>query len=287
MEVFHLGYRIPFHHLPPMAWDPVEFPSYSLGSVKAEAFQEGMDKMLQKGILELVHQPSVGFYSRLFLVRKGTGGWRPVIDLSSLNRFVTLTKCTMETVSSVLGSIRKGDVMFLINSKMHIFRFLSIWSLTLTFGLLFRGSCTSFGLSSVLQVFTRVFALVLEWVYRSGIQLLRCLDDWLVVTESVPLLLQHLEQPRALLGPRDCRQLGEVRPRAVQQDLVSWNADRHHPREDLSGGLSDYQVLRSCKQVPSSLVSSCEDVATAFGPHGICSASFPGVMFGCAHFSGS
>ena len=40
-----------------------------------------------------------------------------MIDLLSLNRFVTLTKFTMETVSSVLGSIRKGDIMILIDLK--------------------------------------------------------------------------------------------------------------------------------------------------------------------------
>ena len=53
----------------------------------------------------------------LFLVEKATGGWRPIIDLSALNGFVTLTKFRMETVASVLGSIRKGDWMFSIDLK--------------------------------------------------------------------------------------------------------------------------------------------------------------------------
>ena len=49
-----------------------------------------------------------------------------------------------------------------------------------------------FGLSIVPQVFTPVSALVSEWANRRGTHLLRYLDDWLVVVESVPLLLQHL-----------------------------------------------------------------------------------------------
>ena len=67
--------------------------------------------------LEVVDQPSLGFYSRFFLVEKATVGWRLIIDLSALNGFVTLTKFWMETVTSVLGSIQRGDWMFLLDLK--------------------------------------------------------------------------------------------------------------------------------------------------------------------------
>ena len=38
-------------------------------------------------------------------------------DLSALNGFVTLTKFKMETVASVLGSVKKGDWIFLTDLK--------------------------------------------------------------------------------------------------------------------------------------------------------------------------
>ena len=44
--------------------------------------------MLSKDALEIVLDPGPGFYSRLFLVEKVTGGWGPMIDLSHLNEFV-------------------------------------------------------------------------------------------------------------------------------------------------------------------------------------------------------
>ena len=44
--------------------------------------------MLQKGAVEPMDQPGLGYYSRLFLVEKVTGAWRPVIDLSALNGVV-------------------------------------------------------------------------------------------------------------------------------------------------------------------------------------------------------
>ena len=62
--------------------------------------------MLLKGAVEIVEQPGPGFYSGLFIVEKVTGGWRSVIDLSSLNNFVTIMKFRMETATSLLWSVR-------------------------------------------------------------------------------------------------------------------------------------------------------------------------------------
>ena len=71
--------------------------------------------MLSKDALEIVIDPGPGFYSRLFLVEKVTGGWRPVIDLSHLNEFVLQTPFKMETVASVFLSVREGDFLAFIN----------------------------------------------------------------------------------------------------------------------------------------------------------------------------
>ena len=40
--------------------------------------------MLAKGALEIARDPGPGFYSRLFLVEKATGGWRSVIAFERL-----------------------------------------------------------------------------------------------------------------------------------------------------------------------------------------------------------
>ena len=145
--------------------------------------------MLSKDALEIVLDPGPGFYSRLFLVEKVTGGWRPMIDLSHLNKFICQTPFKMETVSSVLLSVRKGDFLasidlkdayFLIpvhQSSRKLLRFLSE-------GTVYQFKALCFRLSTAPQVFTKVFAAVSAWAHSHGIHLLRYLDDWLVLSSS-------------------------------------------------------------------------------------------------------
>ena len=83
VTVLRDGYRVPFKDSPPpLARTPVSFPTYRAGSPRAQALRQEVEAMLAKGALEIARDPGPGFYSRLFLVEKATGGWRPVIDLS-------------------------------------------------------------------------------------------------------------------------------------------------------------------------------------------------------------
>ena len=118
VTVLRDGYRVPFKDSPPpLARTPVSFPTYRAGSPRAQALRQEVEAMLAKGALEITRDPGPGFYSRLFLVEKATGGWRPVIDLSHLNDFVQLTPFKMETVASVLLSVREGDFLASLDLK--------------------------------------------------------------------------------------------------------------------------------------------------------------------------
>ena len=83
VSILRDGYQVPFSDsVPPLTDTPVPFRSYNPGSSKALALAQEVSKMLEKGAVEVVDDPGLGFYSRLFLMEKATGGWRPVIDLS-------------------------------------------------------------------------------------------------------------------------------------------------------------------------------------------------------------
>ena len=220
MTVLRDGYRVPFKDSPPpLARTPVSFPTYRAGSPRAQALRQEVEVMLAKGALEIARDPGPGFYSRLFLVEKATGGWRPVIDLSHLNDFVQLTPFKMETVASVLLSVREGDFLASLDlkdayfqipihgSSRKLLRFMSE-------GTVYQFKALCFGLSTAPQVFTRVFAAVSAWAHARGIRLLRYLDDWLVLSSSEK---KAKESIRELLSV--CRTLGIV-INEMKSDLV-------------------------------------------------------------------
>ena len=190
VTVLRDGHSVPFKESPPpLSHTSVSFPTYRAGSPRAEALRQEIEGMLAKGALEIARDPGPGFYSRLFLVEKAPGGWRPVIDLSHLNEFVQLTLFKMETVASVLLSVREGDFLASLDlkdayfqipihrSSRKLLRFTSE-------GTVYQFRALCFGLSTAPQVFTRVFAVVSAWVHSYGIRLLRYLDDWLVLCSS-------------------------------------------------------------------------------------------------------
>ena len=186
VTVLRDGYRVPFlDSPPPLSCTPVSFLTYRAGSPRAQE----VEAMLAKGALEIARDPGPGFYSRLFLVEKASGGWRPVIDLSHLNEFVQLTRFKMETVASVLLSVREGDFLASLDLKDSCFQIpihpssRKLLRFTLE-GTVYQFRALCFGLSTAPQVFTRVFAAVSAWAHSHGIRLLRYLDDWLILSSS-------------------------------------------------------------------------------------------------------
>ena len=118
MSVLRDGYRVPFKDSPPpLSRTPVSFLTYRADSPRAQALWQEVEAMLAKGALEIALNLGPGFYSRLFLVEKASGGWQPVISLSHLNEFVQLTPFKMETVAFVLLSVREGDFLASLDLK--------------------------------------------------------------------------------------------------------------------------------------------------------------------------
>ena len=101
VEALRVGYRIPFDRRPPLSERPLSLPAYSPQSIRGVALTQELQTLLRKGAVEPAPQ-SPGFYSRLFLVQKASGLWRPIIDLSTLNDYVTSSHFHMETPQSVL-----------------------------------------------------------------------------------------------------------------------------------------------------------------------------------------
>ena len=194
VEVLREGYRILFSRRPPLSDQPLPMPSYTPSSIRGKALEQEFQDLLRKQAIEQAPQ-TPGFYSRLFVVQKDSGAWRPIIDLSTLNTYIASQRFHMETPQSVLRSIRPGDWMISLDLQDAYLQVPihpeSRWYLRFTMGGVsyqFRVLC--FGLTTAPQVFTRLMAPISAILHRYGIRMLRYLDDWLILAESRTACLQ-------------------------------------------------------------------------------------------------
>ena len=207
VEVLREGYRILFSRGPPLSDQPLPMPSYSPSSIRGKALEKEFQDLLLKRAIEQAPQ-TPGFYSRLFVVQKDSGAWRPIIDLSTLNTYIASQHFHMETPQSVLRSIRQGDWMISLDLQDAYLQFPihpeSRRYLRFTMGGVpyqFRVLC--FGLTTAPQVFTRLMAPISAILHRYGIRMLRYLDDWLILAESRTTCLQARDRLLQL-----CEELG-------------------------------------------------------------------------------
>ena len=186
VEVLREGYAIPFRMpLPPT---PIVLDSYSPQPVKGRALDEEIQALLRKGAVEPA-PPTPGFFSRMFVVTKALRGWRPIIDLSTLNLNVDRTPFRMETSQTALRAVRRNDWMVSIDLKDVYFQ-IPIHPASCRFLRFTAGGKTwqfwvlCFGLSTAPQVFTCVMAPVSGFLHQLGIRMLRYLDDWPILASS-------------------------------------------------------------------------------------------------------
>ena len=149
--------------------------------------REQISLMLQKNAITEVPPDSPGFYSNVFLVRKASGGWRPVIDLINLNAHIHAPHFHMFTTSSVLRSVEKGDYAFKIDLQDAYFHLpihpSSRKYLRFAFeNRVYQFQVLPFDLNTAPQVFTRLGHTVTAYLH---------LDDWLIHHPDRQVLLRH------------------------------------------------------------------------------------------------
>ena len=197
VEVLREGYRILFRRAPTLSGEPIPFSAYCPSSIRGKALEQEVESLLQKRAIALAPLPSLGYYSRLFVVMKAAGSWWPVIDLPLLNLKVLKTPFKMETIQSTLLSVRRGDWMVSIDLKdaylqVPIHPDSRKYLRFMAFNKVYQFKVLCFRLSTAPQVFTRVMAPVSAILHTLGIRLRRYLDDWLIQASSREQVLLSL-----------------------------------------------------------------------------------------------
>ena len=200
-SVVRKGYRIELDSSPSLS--PVPIPMHlSHDSEKAQSLRREIRSLLDKRAIEELDLVSLspGFYSRIFLVRKKDGDWRPVFDLKSLNQFVRKEKFKMTTPRVVTNALHHGDWVVSVDLKDAYFhipihkksRHLLRFAVETDDGLrVFQFRALPFGLTSAPRVFTKVILPLGHLAHMHAVCLLQYLDDWILRSTDRSLLAQQ------------------------------------------------------------------------------------------------
>nr|XP_025040076.1 uncharacterized protein LOC112545658 [Pelodiscus sinensis] len=195
LEVISSGLTIPFASIPPTT-PPT--PSLLRDPSHGAALREEVLHLLEIGAIERVPDEfrGKGFYSRYFLVPKKSGGWRPILDLRGLNRFIRKQRFKMTTLAKIMPALNKGDwfaVLDLQDAYFHVTihiahrRFLRF----VVGDDHFQYRVLPFGLISAPRVFSKTLAVVAAHLRRIGVVIFPYLDDCLIKART-QLEAQHM-----------------------------------------------------------------------------------------------
>ena len=160
--------------------------------------EEEIQNLLQKGAVVMVSPCQDQFISRLFLVPKKDGSFRPVVSLKPLNCFVQKFHFKMEGSEMIKDLLRKEDWMCTLDLKdaylsvaivqehQRFLRFM--WN-----GRIFEFTCLPFGLCSAPRTFTKLLHLVMAHLQKQGLIMGSIQEGLLHQVEMTAQLLESLE----------------------------------------------------------------------------------------------
>ncbi|XP_029453158.1 protein-glutamate O-methyltransferase isoform X3 [Rhinatrema bivittatum] len=145
-----------------------------------------------------------GHYSIYFVVPKKEGSFRPILDLKEVNRCLWIPSFRMETLRSVIASVRPGTFLASLNlteAYLHIGirkdhqKYLRFFVL----GQHFQFQALPFGLATAPRIFTKIMVVVAAQLRREGLIVHPYLDDWLIRAKSEDLCRSAIKRVLQLL----------------------------------------------------------------------------------------
>ena len=230
--------------------------------VKNVALRDMVLQLLEKQFVRVMTETETGFFSRVFLVPKRSGGWRLVIDLSVLNEFVVQRTFEMDTMVKVKRALRPGMWVTSLDLS-YVYHHIPIKQPDQKFlcfqvgGIRYMYMVLPFGLTTAPWAFTEVVKQIKKWTIPRRYVLFQYLDDWLKAhlnknvlvrkTDALVQLYRRLgllvnEKKSELVPSQSTVFLGE------RLDLVAGNAFPTQERADgirmtIGRILADVEVL--------------------------------------------
>lgn len=196
------AYRLPFSHQPPFQ---VREPQTRLFKIEEQICSQEISCLLRKGAIEKTVECTDQFLSPFFIINKSSGGWRFILNLKSLNKFIIAPHFKLQNWKTVirllfpndfLASIDLEDAYFLIpvhqdDRKFLRFRFQ---------GQLFQFRVLPFGLASAPYIFTKILKPVIYSLRKEGLFSVIYLDDFLLIAPTYNQCLKNISITMKLLS---------------------------------------------------------------------------------------
>jgi hypothetical protein len=132
------------------------------------------------------------------------GGFRPILNLKPLNKFIRYEHFKMENLQSVRFLLREGDWMVKLDLK-DAYLTVPIHSSHQKFvrlgwkGRIYQFLCLAFGLAPAPRIFTKILKAVMAFMRKQGVRLIIYFDDILILNESREGASADLEMVMRLL----------------------------------------------------------------------------------------
>ena len=188
------GYHLEFGEVLPPDNCPCNLPR--LTQEQSQILDQEIQNLLQKNAIESTVSTK-GFFSSMFTVPKKDGGWRPIINLRSLNSYLVVSHFKMEGIGSLKGVLQEGDFMGKIDLEDA---YLSVpvhqehrdflkfcWRQKI-----YRFRSLPFGLATAPRVFTKILRPLIARMRMTGLHIIVYLDDMLVMAQSAERLMSNM-----------------------------------------------------------------------------------------------
>jgi len=84
---------------------------------QSQALKAEVRSLVEKGAVVPIHKSQVHVVSPLFVVPKSGGGWRPIIDLRTLNHYLRPPHFKMEGLYMIPNVVRKDFLLAKVDLK--------------------------------------------------------------------------------------------------------------------------------------------------------------------------
>jgi len=147
----------------------------------------------------------VQFLSSYFVIKKASGGWRFILNLKQLNKFIVAPHFKMENWKTVVSLLSPGDFLATLDLE-DAYLLLPIHQNDRKFlrfrfrGQLFEFRVLPFGLALAPFIFTKILKPVLYSLREGGFFSVNYLDDFLLIAQSHEQCLNNITASVSLLS---------------------------------------------------------------------------------------